>query len=223
MGDDGILEYRAARDIVQGEELLVEYGRQQKDNTQTLLDYGFRRVDGFEYAVVDLDVNASEPSARKRLDVFEQYAGKDDKELRLGETHFVVTGQRFPHTLLRAVRLLAATDRELGDTESLKRVFNQSQPLSLENEKIAIPSMCAIFRRRLDEFATPLSQDLEILEAETFSSNVHRLAVQQRAAEKVVLARALDACNRISEQVAKLQPPPVPPKKQEQKDTKDEL
>lgn len=182
---DNVLEYRTNRDVEAGEELLVPYGRGTgKDNTQLLMDYGFRRDEIsplHEYAM---------------LNVEKFYEGISDVAFGVIQSNgiylkeFPVWYNRFPHRVLQFFRVLSSTKEELSIKERVQLCFNESQPISNKSEQVALQKMAEALRARLNEYESFSAASGD----ESFISKMAHLQVES---EKMCLVRALDAVKRM--------------------------
>jgi hypothetical protein len=174
--EDNTISYFAARDLAAGEELLVDYGRQPKQNTQLVLDYGFRRSfisPTLDYAIVRLKLE------REQL-----------KAHNLWQDHgYLIMPNTFPHQLMKALRLQLATAEEASDEGTVQRMAKHSQPLSLANEHLALATLLSLLEGRVAEYDTSLEFDRARLNR-TDLSPFETMARWQLVAEKSALTQA---------------------------------
>ncbi len=170
------ISYFAARDLAAGEELLVDYGRQPKQNTQLMLDYGFRR----SFVSPTLDYAVCRP----------------ELELELLQAHglwqeggYLIMPNSFPHPLMKALRLHLATAEEATDEALVQRMAKHSQPLSLANERLALETLLGLLEARLSEYASSLEFDRAQLIRAAIAP-FEQMARWQLVAEKTALTQA---------------------------------
>ncbi len=182
--------YYSARVLAPDEELLVDYGRQPKQNTQLILDYGFRGTfvsNQFDYAMVRL--NSSRVSDLTRYNLWQPNG-------------YLILPNAFPHQLMKAMRLHLATEQELADNSLVQRMVKHSQPLSLENERAALQGAHRLLTDRLAEFGTSLAFDEAELKRDDLDA-FERMVRWQLVAEKTCISRAITVFRVLLDRLAR--------------------
>jgi hypothetical protein len=179
--------YTVKRFVNAGEELLVDYGLRAKDNTQLIMDYGYRMEGLEDYAVIFPKLDGIKEENQKLL-----------KRYQL-DSSFQITPKRFPFELLKCIRLMWADEDDLADEELVARMIKKSQPLSLSNERASVMRLCNMLETKLAEYQS--DEDLaKVLEKETVLDE-ERVAVEQIQAEKRSLRKAYQVALNLNDRI----------------------